>query len=93
MQIHILKRDVQSSSSQLPKLTLSFFDENPFEWTEWSNLFVVVVHNRAIPNTERIGNSKTLLTGKAKSKWAIARVGDSRELNGEAWALLEGKFR
>ena len=82
--------NVLSSSSQLPKLKLNSFDGNPLEWPEWSNMFVATVHNRAIPNSEKMSHLKTMLTGKARA--AIASMGYSGDLYGEAWALLERRF-
>ena len=53
-------------------------------------MFVATVHNRAIPNSEKMRHLKTLLTGKAGA--AVASMGYSGDLYGEAWALLERRF-
>ena len=84
------KRNKPSSSSQLPKLKLSSFDENPLEWPEWSNMFKATVHHRDIPDSEKMSHLKTLLTGKAKS--AISGMGYSGEFYAQAWELLGRKF-
>ena len=57
------ERDVTSSISQLIKLKINSFDGNPLEWPEWSNMFVATLHNRAMPNLEKMSHLKTLLTG------------------------------
>ena len=48
------------------------------------------VHNRAIPNSEKMNHLKTLLTVKAGA--AIASGGYTGDLCGEAWAFLELRF-
>ena len=53
-------------------------------------MFVATVHNRTIPNSEKMSHLKTLLTGKKRA--AIASMGYSGDLYGEAWALLERRF-
>ena len=85
-----LKRNKPSSSSQLPKLKLSSFDGNLLEWPEWSNMFKATVHNRDIPDSEKISHLKTLLTGKAKS--AVSGMGYSGEFYAQAWDFLGRKF-
>ena len=84
------KRNKPSSSSQLPKLKLNSFDENPLEWPEWSNMFKATVHYRDIPDSKKKSLLKTLLTGKAKS--AISGMGSSGEFYAQAWELLGRKF-
>ena len=41
-----------SGTSVLPKLKLTEFSGDPLEWPEWSGLFDVVVHQKAISDTE-----------------------------------------
>ena len=77
------RRNKPSSSSQLPKLKLS-------SWPEWSSMFKATVHHRDIPDSEKMSNLKTLLTGKAKS--AISGMGYSGEFYAQAWELLGWKF-
>ena len=84
------KRNKPSSSSQLPKLKLSSFYGNPLEWLEWSNMFKATVHHRDIPDSEKMSNLKSLLTGKANS--AISGMGYSGEFYAQAWELLGRKF-
>ena len=80
------KRNKPSSSSQLPKLKLSSFVDNPLEWPEWSNSFKATVQHRDIPDSEKMSHLKTLLTGKAKS--ALPGMGYSGEFYAQAWELL-----
>ena len=42
-------------------------DGNPLEWPEGSNMFVATLHNRAIPNSEKVSHLKILLTCKARA--------------------------
>ena len=90
-------RNKPSSSSQLPKVKLSSFDGKTLEWPEWSNMFRATlyipdrdIHNRDIPDSEKMSHLKTLLTGKAKS--AISGTGYSGEFYAQAWELLGRKF-
>ena len=53
---------------------------------EWSNMFVETVHNRAIPNSEKMSHLKTCCIAGWQSK------SYSGDLYGEAWALLERRF-
>ena len=78
------------SSSSLPKLRLNNFDGNPLEWPEWSSMFKATVDKRTIPDSEKMSQLKTLLTGKAKS--AISGMGYSGQFYSAAWNILERKF-
>ena len=87
------ERDVPSHSSQLQNLKFYFFDRNPLEWPEWSNLFVATVatvHNNAKTILEKMSYWKTLLNGKTRA--AIASMGYSGEQYGKIWAMLERIF-
>ena len=84
------KRDIPSSSSQLPKLKLSSFDGNPLEWPEGSNMFKTTVHHRDKPDSEEMTHLKTLLTGKAKS--TVSRMGYSGEFYAQALEFLGRNF-
>ena len=64
-----------AGSSSLPKLKLNNFDGNPLEWPEWSCMCSATVDQRPIPDSEKMGHLKTLLTGKARS--AISGMGYS----------------
>ena len=64
-----------SGASGLPKLKLTEFSGDPLEWSEWSGLFDVVVHQKSISDTEKMQYLKTSLTGQAKA--AISGMGFS----------------
>ena len=63
--------------------------ETPFEWLEWSSMFISTVDQRPIPDSE-MSHLKTLLTGKARS--AISGMEYSGQFYGAAWRILERKF-
>ena len=79
-----------AGSSNLPKLKLNNFDGNPLEWPEWSSMFIATVDQRLIPDSEKMSQLKTLLTGGASS--AISGMGYSWRFYGAAWSILERKF-
>ena len=53
-------------------------------------MFKATVHHLDIPDSEKMSQLKTLLTGKAKS--AISGMGYSGEFYAQAWELLGRKF-
>ena len=79
-----------AGSSSLPNLKLNNFDGNPLEWPEWSSMFVATVDQRRMPDSEKMSQLKTLLTGRAGS--AISGMGGSGQFYGAAWCILERKF-
>ena len=59
-----------AGSNNLPKLKLNNFDGKPLEWPDWSSMFIATVDQRPIPDSEKMSNLETLLTGKARSAFS-----------------------
>ena len=65
--------------------------ETLLEWPECSSMFIATVDQRPIPDSEKMSQLKTILTGKARS--AISGMGYSGQFYSAAWSILERKFR
>ena len=79
-----------AGGDSLPKLKLNNFGGNPLEWPEWSSMFIATVDQRPIPDSEKMNNLKTQLTGKTRT--AVSGMGHSGQFYGAAWSILEMKF-
>ena len=75
------------SANGLPKLKLSEFSGDTLEW--WG-LFDVVVHQKAISDTEKMQYLKTSSTDRSKS--AISGRGVSSRTYYHAWDILCEKY-
>ena len=53
-------------------------------------MFIAIVDQRPIPDSEKMSHLKTLLSGKARS--AISGMSCSGQFHGTAWSILERKF-
>ena len=73
----------------LPKLKLTEFSGYPLEWSEWAELFDVIVHQKRLSDTEKMQYLKISLTGQAKA--AIYGLGFSSQAY-RAWDVLCKKF-
>ena len=80
----------RGGSSVLPKLKVTECSGDPLERPEWSGLFDVVVHQKAITDTEKMQYLKTSLTGQAKA--AISGMDFSSQSYYNAWDVLCEKY-
>ena len=53
-------------------------------------MFIAIVDQRPMPDSEKMSHLNTLLTGKARS--AISGMGYSGQFYGAAWSILERMF-
>ena len=71
-------------------MKFNYFDGNSLEWREWFSILIAIVDKRTIPDSEKMGHLKALLTDKAKS--AISGMGYSGQFYSAAWSILERKL-
>ena len=80
----------QAVRGSLPKLKLRKFGGHPFDWPEWSGMFLAAVDSIYISNDEKMSQSKTLPVGKAKR--AVNGMGYAGAVFDYAWNTLQRKF-